>query len=300
MMEIVSPLARERQLTLDLMDSKDNHLFILADRQRLKQVLLNLINNAIKYNKTGGSIWISTALPEENEHGITPVRISITDTGIGIRAESIPMLFNPFERIGAEISATEGTGLGLAVVKKLVDAMGGTVGVESVVGTGSTFWIELPQTDSPLRQFDKSENYNDFDSSLTNKSGTILYIEDNVSNIELVEQILLAHCSNIRLISNMNGNEAVRMAHEYSPDLILLDLNLPDMHGSEVFDLLKNDEVTRKIPVVIISADATTKQLERLKLKGAEEYLTKPLDVKELLKVVNNRIGNGQRLDRAT
>jgi PAS domain S-box-containing protein len=300
MMEIVWPLAKERHLTLDLLDSKESHLFVLADRQRLKQVLLNLINNAIKYNKTGGSIKISTSLGVRNGHGITPVRISIADTGIGIRAEYISRLFNPFERIGAEISATEGTGLGLAVVKKLVGAMGGSVGVESVVGDGSTFWIELPQTDAMLNRFDKSENYNDFDSSLTNKSGTILYIEDNVSNIELVEQILQAHCNNIRLISNMNGNEAVRMAREYHPDLILLDLNLPDMHGSEVFDLLKGDEETRKIPVVIISADATSKQLEKLKLKGVDDYLTKPIDVKELLKVVNKMVGNIQGFHRAT
>jgi PAS domain S-box-containing protein len=292
MMEIVWPLVKERHLTIDLIGSNINQLYIHADRQRLKQVLLNLINNAIKYNKTGGSIKIDTSLMPVNERGFTPVRISVTDTGIGIPSEKISLLFNPFERIGAEQSTTEGTGLGLAVVKKLVDAMNGTVGVESIPGEGSTFWIELPLTDSQLKQFDSSENYNDFDNSLANRAGTILYIEDNVSNIELVEQILIAHCNNIRLISNMNGNEAVRMAMEYHPDLILLDLNLPGMHGSEVLELLRSNENTGKIPVVIISADATAQQLEKLKKKGADYYLTKPLDVKELLRMINKTIRN--------
>jgi PAS domain S-box-containing protein len=292
MMEIVWPLIKERQLTVDLTGSNMNQLYILADRQRLKQVLLNLINNAIKYNKTGGSIKIDSSLMPENERGFSSVRISITDTGIGILPEKISLLFNPFERIGAEQSATEGTGLGLAVVKKLVDAMNGTVGVESRLGEGSTFWIELPFTKSQLNQFDSSENYNDFDNSLFNRAGTILYIEDNVSNIELVEQIIFAHCNNIRLISNMNGNETVSMAMKYHPDLILLDLNLPDMHGSEVLEQLRSNENTGKIPVVIISADATPQQLEKLKKKGADYYLTKPLDVKELLKMISKTIRN--------
>jgi PAS domain S-box-containing protein len=292
MMEIVWPLAKDRQLTLDLISSNLDQLYVLADRQRLKQVLLNLISNAVKYNIPGGSIWISATLMTENVHGSVPVRISITDTGLGIARESISRLFNPFERVGAENSATEGTGLGLAVVKKLVEAMGGSVGVESVVGEGSTFWIDLPQTESQLKQFNKSENYTDFVHSLSNLAGTILYIEDNTSNIELVEQILFSHCNLIKLISNRNGRDALRLALEHRPDLILLDLNLPDMHGSEVLDLLRSNPDARQIPVVVISADATAQQLEKLKKKGAEDYLTKPLDVREFLKMINRTVGS--------
>jgi CheY-like chemotaxis protein len=286
MMEIVWPLAKERQLTIDLVASPVNQLYILADRQRLKQVLLNLINNAIKYNKVGGSIKLMTELIPETENGIKPVRISVADTGIGIRPENIPHLFNPFERIGAENTATEGTGLGLAVVKKLVDAMGGSVGVSSTPGEGSTFWIEFPLTNGQTTHLESTDAYGVTNTGLSDLQGTILYIEDNISNIELVEQILFAHCPNIRLISNMNGKEAVRMAKEYTPDLILLDLNLPDIHGSEVLDLLRIDPETGNIPIVVISADATAQQLERLKRKGADDYLTKPLDVKELLNMI--------------
>ncbi|MEI7422184.1 MAG: PAS domain S-box protein [Prolixibacteraceae bacterium] len=292
MMEIVWPLAKDKQLTLDLIGSNANQLYILADRQRLKQVLLNLINNAIKYNKPGGSVKLFTDLMPENDLGFAPIRISISDTGIGILPEKISRLFQPFERIGAEVTSTEGTGLGLAVVKKLISAMGGTVGVESVAGEGSTFWIELPQTIGQLEQFEKSEIHNEFNGSLKNKTGTILYIEDNLSNIELIEQILFSNCNHLRLISNMYGKEAVRMALEYKPNLILLDLNLPDMHGSEVLEQLRSNVETKDIPVVVISADATSQQPEKLLQKGAAGFLTKPLDIRELLNMFNKMIRN--------
>lgn len=292
MMEIVWPLARDRKLTLDLIGSPVNQFYVLADRQRLKQVLLNLINNAIKYNKIGGSIKVSTSLITGNTNDVVNIRISVTDTGIGIHPESLPHLFNPFERIGADKSNTEGTGLGLAVAKKLVEAMGGTVGVESIYNEGSTFWIELPQAENQLKQLDKLENFNELENGLGNKSGTILYIEDNLPNIELIEQILFAHCKNIKLISNMNGKEAVRMAKEYNPDMILLDLNLPDIHGSEVLVQLRSDQNTSAIPVIVISADATPQQLEKLMKRGANDYLTKPLDVRILLKLINSTIKN--------
>jgi CheY-like chemotaxis protein len=222
-----------------------------------------------------------------NDSKFNVIRIAVADTGIGIAAEDIPKLFKPFERVGAENTATEGTGLGLAVVKKLIDAMGGQLGVESELGIGSTFWIELPQCESQWDALNKSFDINGLGSVLSDKKGTILYIEDNFSNIELVEQTLTSQRAGIRLITNSNGKQTLNLAVEQKPDLILLDLNLPDIHGSDVIDCLQKDERTRSIPVVVISADAMPQQIERLLEAGAKRYITKPLDLSVLLKIVD-------------
>jgi CheY-like chemotaxis protein len=189
------------------------------------------------------------------------------------------------------MTETEGTGLGLAVVKKLMDAMGGTVGVKSNLGTGSTFWIELPQSIAQGESVERTSNTPSESSKVAEKAGTILYIEDNPSNVELVSQILLAQRPEILLISNKSGRMAVPLALEYSPDLILLDLDLPDIHGLEVLGLLKRKESVNQIPVVIVSADATHQQLEKVMKAGAENYLTKPLDIPIFLSVVDEWIG---------
>jgi len=290
MIDIVKPQIIERQIRIEVIKSESNQMFVRSDRQRLKQILLNLLNNAIKYNRESGSISIKTELRPVNELGVAMIRVSITDTGMGISEEDLPKLFNPFERIGAEKSATEGTGLGLSVVKKLVEAMSGKLGVESKPGSGSTFWIELPNSESPLENVEKSGILKELEPNLVNLSGTILYIEDNASNIELVEQILTNQRSRIKLISNMTGSETVQMAIDYRPDLILLDLNLPDIHGSKVLNLLLDEERTRNIPVVVISADAMPQQLQRLLKAGAKDYLTKPLDVQEFLMMIDKYI----------
>ena len=287
MIDIIKPLIIERQIRIEVTKSESYQLFVRSDRQRLKQILLNLLNNAIKYNRESGSIWINTELRPVNELGAAMIRISITDSGMGISEEDLPKLFNPFERIGAEKSATEGTGLGLSVVKKLIEAMAGKLGVESKIGTGSTFWIELPTSESPFEHVEKLGMLNELEPNLSDLSGTILYIEDNASNIELVEQILTNQRSKIKLISNMTGTPTVQMAIDNRPDLILLDLNLPDMHGSKVLKLLLDEERTKNIPVVVISADAMPQQLERLLKAGAKNYLTKPLDVFDFLKIVD-------------
>ena len=216
-----------------------NSLVALADKLRLKQVLLNLTSNAIKYNREGGSVTIKIALQPTDTDGNASVRISISDTGNGIKREDITKLFQPFGRIGADQTKTEGTGLGLVVVKELMKAMNGAVGVESEVGVGSTFWIELPLTEN--RKSDKKQNITDIkpggESAIANKepgfpgedellaripghekTGTILYIEDNASNTELVEQILIDHRSSIHLVRSPNGAQAVPLAIEYAPD----------------------------------------------------------------------------------
>ena len=196
----------------------------------------------------------------------------------------------PFERIGANKTEIEGTGLGLTVVKKLIDNMGGTLGVESKTGMGSTFWIQLPAAESQLSALQLTDLPADEMLESSPERGTILYIEDNNSNVELVEQILTYQRPGIQLISNMNGRQAVNLAIEYKPDLILLDLNLPDIHGSEVIKMLKNNDLTKDIPVIVLSADAMQKQIGNMLSAGACSYLTKPLEIPAFLKLIDEYI----------
>lgn len=282
--------ANERQINLILVDSDGTSHYVKSDKQRLKQVLLNLVSNAVKYNHPGGSVTLESKLMPTNDKNYTPVRISVSDNGFGIAEKDLPKLFNPFERIGAEKTSTEGTGLGLSVVKKLVDALGGQIGVESIEGEGSIFWVEFPQNDYLLQVSDHQEILDDLDHRLASKSGVILYIEDNESNVDLVQEILISQRSNIRLITESKGIIAVPLAIEYSPDLILLDLNLPDIHGIDVLQQLLSNSMTKSIPVVVISADAMPTQIEQLLAAGARKYVTKPLDLNILLNIIDEYI----------
>jgi len=286
MIDTVGPLAETHKVNIQLIESPSNYSFVKADRQRLKQVMLNLINNSIKYNHSGGKVNISTQIIKTNDKP-TVTRIAVSDTGPGISPDDLHKLFTPFERIGAEYSKIEGSGLGLAVVKKFVEAMNGIVGVESEPGSGSTFWVELPHTESQLKLIGDSALQNSADKSITVKKGTVLCIEDNSSNIELIEHILESQRPNIRLISNTNGRQVISMCIDHKPDLILLDLNLPDIHGSEVIKILQNNTETKNIPVVVVSADAMPQQLNSLIQSGAKKYLTKPLDIKEFLMTID-------------
>lgn len=285
-LDLVRPQLNDKQITIELVNSP-NLFFVKSDQQRLKQVLLNLIVNAIKYNKVGGLITINTEINSNNNDF---VRVSISDTGYGISSVNLSKLFIPFERMGAEHTNEEGTGLGLAVVKKLIDAMGGNIGVESVVDVGSTFWIEFPKWNIQPEVLDNSLLFGEIASNQEVKSGTILYIEDNNSNIELVEQILHYKRSQIQLISNVYGKNAFKLAVENNPDLILLDLDLPDISGEKVLKQLLSNNLTMSIPIVIISANAMPNQVAKMLKTGAKEYLTKPLDVAAFIKVVDRFI----------
>ena len=290
MMDIVNPTALARQINVEMTDTPLVYSFILSDRQRVKQVLLNLINNAVKYNRTGGSVWITADAMPVNDRGQVPVRISVRDNGNGIAAEDLPRLFMPFERIGADKLQTEGTGLGLAVVKKLMDAMGGKLGVESALGEGSTFWIEFPQVESQAESLRRGSLPGELKISDDRRKGTILYIEDNMPNIELVQEIIDGSRPGVLLITSLYGKQAVDLAVEYKPDLVLLDLDLPDINGSEVLRQLKGEEKTRDIPVVILSADAMSSNINRLMQSGAADYVVKPLEIKTFLGVVDKYI----------
>ena len=294
MLDVVHPNAVKRNLTLELTDSPSNSLSVIADPLRLKQVILNLINNAVKYNHEGGSVIIKTELRQNKvlpDSGISSVRISVSDTGFGISPDDIPKLFLPFERFGSAKTETEGTGLGLPIVKRLMDAMGGTYGVESTPGEGSTFWIEL--------QLVKDQNFKNIqpgdalkpDTAMVEKTGTVLFIEDNIPNTDLVEVIFGSYRPAIRLITSALGKTAVRLAIDCTPDLILLDIDLSDIPGSEVLANLRTDEKTKSIPVVIISADAMPEQIEKFLKAGVKDYLTKPLDITTFLHVTDKWLG---------
>jgi PAS domain S-box-containing protein len=263
---------------------------VLADRQRLRQVVLNFLSNAVKYNREGGQIILSCKeAPGLQWNEPRRLRIGVTDTGQGLRPEQIERLFVPFERLGAERSAIEGTGLGLALSKGLVEAMGGRMGVDSAPGRGSTFWVELSRAEDPTERMAREaggQNGEGSPSAAVSCRGTVLYIEDNLSNLQLIEYVF-ENRPDLELLSVQQGTLGLEVASARRPDLILLDLHLPDLPGAELVVRLKENPQTAGIPVVVISADATPGQINRLRGIGVLDYLTKPIDVAKLLDLLD-------------
>jgi signal transduction histidine kinase/ActR/RegA family two-component response regulator len=281
-LDLIAPLAAKEHVQLDGNLAETRERYVQADRQRLRQVLLNLLSNAVKYNRKGGTVTLSYDETPEAQ-----LRIEVTDTGPGIATDKMELLFTPFQRLGVEQTAIEGTGLGLALSKRLVEAMGGKLGVESTVGRGSTFWVQLPMVDGLMKQLDRDEGISaSAELDAARRARVVLYVEDNLSNLRLIERVL-AHRPDIRLLPSMQGRLGLDMAREHRPDLILLDLHLPDMPGEELLLRLRAIPETREIPVVVISADATPGQINRLLASGARTYLTKPLDVKKFLALLD-------------
>ena len=277
--ELVRPIATESGI--EFRQEAVNGSHVLTDRQRLKQVLLNLLSNGVKYNRPGGVVSISS---EEVPGG--RLRIKVTDTGLGISTQVMDRLFMPFDRLGAEASGVEGTGLGLALSKGLMDAMGGSLMAESVVGTGSVFSIELKLAETPVQRYERGLEI-DMESVPGDRTRTVLYIEDNPSNLELVDRVLKNRLG-LKLISTMQGSRGIELAREHRPDVILLDLHLPDMTGEDVLRHLREDPVPRHTRVVVITADATSRRVKELLAAGADDFLTKPLDVKRFIQVVES------------
>jgi PAS domain S-box-containing protein len=276
-LQLVRPLAEQGGVRLVAPEGIDVH--VRADSQRLKQVFLNLLSNAVKFNRAGGEVRISGARNGDS------FRVTITDTGDGIDPTLIGNLFTPFDRLGAERRGIEGTGLGLALSKSLVDAMGGSLDAESVHGEGSTFSVLLPISD-PAGIIRGEELAAAPPEQATATTRTVLYIEDNLANLQLIQGIL-AYRPSVNLISAMQGILGFDLASQHHPDLILLDLHLPDIPGEEVLERLIADPRTAEIPVVIVSADASPETLRRLDDRGASRFLTKPVNVELFLETVD-------------
>jgi signal transduction histidine kinase len=286
--DLVRPLAVPLDIVVSSHVDAVAHRYVLGDRQRLRQVLINLLSNAIKYNRPGGSVTIEvTEQPGDRQ------RIAVTDTGAGLDEHELSRLFVPFERLGAAQTRVEGTGLGLVLSQRLTEAMAGSLGVSSVVGTGTTFWVELPSVEPAVA--DDATLHHPEVGNPRSYSGPkrVLYVEDMIANIRLVEEILKRR-PDITLIPAMLGSIALDLAREHHPDLVLLDVHLPDLGGDEVMRRLHADPATRDIPVVVLSADATQRQLERLLEAGATDYLTKPIAVEHLLDVVDQLLGSAE------
>ena len=256
----------------------DSPYFVNADRTRVKQVLINLLSNAIKYNRAEGTVEVkcSANTPER-------IRISVQDTGEGLSPAKLAQLFQPFNRLGQEASAEEGTGIGLVVSKRLVELMEGEIGAESTVGVGSVFWIELNSAAEP-----QLVAGNTMPAELTPQAQgdgalrTMLYVEDNPANLMLVKQIIERY-PHIYMLSAHEGNLGIALARAHLPDVILMDINLPGISGIQALKILREDPVTAHIPVLAISANAMPSDIEKGLEAGFLRYLTKPIKLNEFM-----------------
>ena len=264
----------------------DEPRYVLADRTRFKQVLINLLFNAIKYNRAHGMVnveWNET--PEGSAH------ISVRDTGLGLTPEQLTHLFQPFNRLGQADGAEEGTGIGLVVTKRLVELMGGRIGVQSTPGVGSVFWIELrmapaPRLTLPEALATAARNTN---AAANARSRTVLYVEDNPANLTLVE-LLIARRSDLNMLSAADGNLGVEYARVHQPDVILMDINLPGLNGIEAMKALRLDVKTAHIPVIALSANALPRDIEKGLNAGFFDYVTKPIRVNQLMDALDRAL----------
>jgi PAS domain S-box-containing protein len=281
---IVLPLITERALRLIDECPTGAEWQVLADRLRLRQVLVNLLSNAAKYNREHGTITVRC------ERRADRIRLSVSDTGMGIAPERLARLFQPFERLGAELGEVEGTGIGLALSKQLADLMGATLGADTSVGAGSVFWIELPRADSRAAGAPASisaaapERDMAFD---------LLYVEDQASNIDVISAFL-ARYPNVHLQSARTGAAGLDLARARRPDVVLLDIHLPGMDGYQVLQQLRADRQLRDVPVIALSADAMPHDVQRGLAAGFDRYITKPVDLNGLLDALNALLRRGR------
>ncbi len=279
---LARPLGAQHGVTLEEEELPAGEPFVTADRQRLSQVLLNLLSNAVKYNREGGTVRLRCEILPGGER----VRVRVSDTGHGVDPAQHEQLFVPFARLGAEHTDVEGTGLGLALSQRLVEAMGGTLALEESSDQGSTFAMDLSLARDPVERLENRTPAPVGVGARIRTPVTLLYVEDNLANLSLVETIL-SERPGWKTIPALQGSMGAELAREHSPDLVLLDLHLPDVQGDEVLRRLRSDTRTAGIPVVMISADATPRTIDRLIARGADAYLTKPLDVDEFLSTID-------------
>jgi PAS domain S-box-containing protein len=269
--------------------------FVKADRTRVKQVLINLLSNAIKYNRAEGTVEVTCRVLNAQR-----IRISVKDSGEGLSPEKLTQLFQPFNRLGQEASAEQGTGIGLVVSKRLVELMGGTISVASTVGVGSVFWIELNLADA--QQLAASTDIPPAPQTRILHGAalrTLLYVEDNRANMQLIEQ-LIARRPNMRLLSAEDGTRGIALARIHLPEVILMDINLPGISGIQALKILQGDPVTAHIPVIAISANAMPRDIEKGLETGFFRYLTKPIKVNEFMETLDLALEfTKTKLDRA-
>jgi len=290
---MIEPIAATRKVRV-LFPDVDGAV-VMADRTRLKQVMLNLLSNAVKYNRDEGAVVLACDQPTP-----TRMRLSVQDTGNGLNPEQVASLFQPFNRLGQESGTQEGTGIGLVVTKRLVELMGGEIGVTSSPGVGSVFWIELAST-AP-RTSGLVERVAPDAGALTPSASTteaaprlLLYVEDNPANLRLVEEIV-AFRRDLRLLAAHDGHLGLQLARAHRPDIILMDLNLPGMSGFEVLRQLGADPETAQIPVIALTANAMPRDIERGVAAGFHRYLTKPIDIEKFAEAINSTLAEGPTL----
>ncbi len=275
---MIEPQAQKRDIRMTFPRFEIPY-FVKADRTRVKQVLINLLSNAVKYNKVGGTVVVDC-----NASNPGRIRICVKDTGEGLTVDELTRLFQPFNRLGKEAGIEEGTGIGLMVSKRLVELMKGEIGVESTVGVGSVFWIELnlaaePQ---PVAAAAKPTAVAQAQVQANAQLRTLLYVEDNPANLILVEE-LIARRPDIRLLSARDGSRGLEIAHASRPDVILMDINLPGISGIQAMKILRADPATAHIPVVALSANAIPRDIEKGLSAGFFRYLTKPIKINEFM-----------------
>lgn len=257
--------------------------FVYADRTRVKQVILNLLSNAIKYNRVGGTVVVDCSVISQER-----VRVSVTDTGAGLTPDKLEQLFQPFNRLGQEEGPEQGTGIGLVVTKQLIELMNGTIGVESTVGSGSIFWIELNMRAEHQHGIDAVALEAPVPPPAENnmRVSTLLYVEDNPANLMLVEQ-LIARRKDMRILSAGDAQLGIALARAHQPEIILMDINLPGISGIEALKILREDPLTQHIPVIALSANAMPHDISKALESGFFRYLTKPIKVDEFMETLD-------------
>jgi CheY-like chemotaxis protein len=292
---MVEPVGNQRGIRLVFPD--DDGLHVLADRIRLKQILLNLLSNAIKYNRPSGTVVVDCAHASSDV-----VRISVRDTGSGLRPDQLDALFEPFNRLGQQSGLEEGTGIGLVVTRKLVEMMGGAVGVNSAVGIGSVFWFELkyaaPAASIVDAEADRTRVERRVDTS--GQVSVLLYVEDNPANLRLIEE-MIGFRKDLRLLSAPDARLGIELARAPRPDVILMDLNLPGISGSDARAILHDDPRTRDIPVIAVSANAMPRDIAKGLAQGFFRYVTKPIDIVALDEAIDSALASSAgRADQPT
>jgi PAS domain S-box-containing protein len=291
---MIEPQAHKRGITMSF-PRFDGLYFVHADRTRVKQVMINLLANAIKYNRDGGSVIVDCGMSGESR-----IRVSVTDTGAGLAPDQVMQLFQPFNRLGQETGAEEGTGIGLIVTKQLVELMGGVIGVASNPGVGTVFWVELAATTAPeLVYGDANEDQRIAVAREMSSQRTLLYVEDNPANLILVEQ-LIARRNDLKLLTAIDGHLGVQLARTYQPDVILMDINLPGISGFDALESLRKDPATAHIPVMALSANAVPRDIAKGIEAGFFRYLTKPIKVTEFMDALDVALQHAASTGKAT